>query len=152
MRFGQDGFDGDFYLSGMKASLLVLLFVGSCVTSQKNAQADLRNTRWMLRELNGASVAVPEGGREAFILFAAVDDKISGIGGCNNFFGTAAVNASTISFSGIGATRMACPDMAIESGFFQAMEGEVTFEISGDKMTWQRSGKIIARFEAGDEK
>jgi len=132
----------------MKPLLALLVFVGACVSSQKTLPAELRNTHWVLRELNGAPVPVPEGGREAFILFAPDDTKVSGMGSCNNFFGTAAISEKTISFSGLGSTRMACPDMTTENGFFQAMEGEVSFSIKENEMTWQRGEKVIARFEA----
>lgn len=132
----------------MKVILAILVLAGSCVGSQKTPPADLRNTRWVLKELQGKPVVIPEGGREAFILFAPDDTKVSGMGSCNNFFGTAAIGEKTISFSGLGSTRMACPDMTTENGFFQVMEGEVSFSIKGNEMTWQRGEKVIARFEA----
>lgn len=119
--------------------------------SQKTPPADLRNTRWVLKELHGEPVIVPEGGREAFILFAPDDTKVSGMGSCNNFFGTAAIGENTISFSGIGATRMACPDMRVEDALFQILSAPVTYSIAGRIMVWEQKGQSVARLEASEK-
>jgi len=135
----------------MKPLLALLVFVGACVSSQKTLPAELRNTHWVLRELNGAPVPVPEGGREAFILFAPDDTKVSGMGSCNNFFGTAAIGENTISFSGIGATRMACPDMRVEDALFQILSAPVTYSIAGRTMEWEQNGRVVVRMKALDD-
>lgn len=119
--------------------------------SQKTLPADLRNTRWVLKELHGEPVVIPEGGREAFILFAPDDTKVSGMGSCNNFFGTAAIGENAISFSGIGATRMACPDMRVEDALFQILSAPVTYSIAGRTMVWEQGGQSVARLEASEK-
>jgi len=135
----------------MKVILAILVLAGSCVGSQKTPPADLRNTRWVLKELQGKPVVIPEGGREAFILFAPDDTKVSGMGSCNNFFGTAAIGENTISFSGKGATRMACPDMRAEDALFQILSAPVTYSIAGRTMVWEQGGQSVARLEASEK-
>ncbi len=49
-------------------------------------------------------------------------DKVTGKAPCNRYFGTNAATLPAISFGGMGATRMACPDLAAETVYFEAMQ------------------------------
>jgi len=74
--------------------------------------ADLEGPEWVLAEL-GWDQAVADG---AEITLGFQDDRVTGKGGCNRYFGS--VNAAApgeLRFSGMGATRMACPEPAMET-------------------------------------
>lgn len=49
-------------------------------------------------------------------------DKVSGKAPCNRWFGTNAAVFPDVAITTIGATKMACPDLAAESAFFEAMQ------------------------------
>lgn len=47
---------------------------------------------------------------KAMIRFDVKSKKVSGNGGCNNFFGSFTTKGNEIIFSALGSTKMACPD------------------------------------------
>ena len=49
-------------------------------------------------------------------------DKVSGKAPCNRWFGTNAAALPDLAIEAIGATRMACPELAAESVFFEALQ------------------------------
>lgn len=49
-------------------------------------------------------------------------DKLSGKAPCNRWFGTNAASLPAVSIEAIGATRMACPDLAAESAYFETLQ------------------------------
>jgi heat shock protein HslJ len=70
--------------------------------------------------------------------------KLTGHGGCNNFFGQYKTSGNEISIATIGSTRMGCAEsvMALEMAFISALEGAKSFR--RDKATlvlFNASGK-----------
>lgn len=49
-------------------------------------------------------------------------DKVSGKAPCNRWFATNAAALPAVSIQSIGATKMACPDLAAESAYFEALQ------------------------------
>lgn len=66
-----------------------------------------------------------------------VDGKVTGFGGCNNFFGTYVATDTTIDVGPLGSTRKACPEdiMSAEYAFMQAVESAATYKIAGETLT-----------------
>ena len=52
------------------------------------------------------------------------DDRVTGQGPCNRFFGQLVQDATQLRIENLGSTRMACPDLAGEAEFF-ALLGKV---------------------------
>lgn len=71
---------------------------------------------WHLIGIEGQPAPAP-----LSISFAA-DGGFAGQAPCNRFFGQRKGNLPDLSLAPIGATRMACPDLAIESAYFEALE------------------------------
>lgn len=80
---------------------------------------------WLLQELDGrpfpaeAQLTLPK------------DGQITGRGPCNRFFATAVGEVSALVIGPVGATKMACPDLGLESAFFAALPEIVWAEVSG---------------------
>ncbi len=110
------------------------------------AQANIEDVEWHLVELNGSPVT---GRREAPTLTLASGEKrAAGFAGCNRFFGSYALGGSTVRFSAIGATRMACAEdgaMELESAYLKALESAESFTSSGETLTLSGGGSM-ARF------
>lgn len=72
--------------------------------------------------LNGEWVAATRAPQAPTITFA--DSGASGFAGCNRWFGQVTRDGESLSFNGVGATRMACeaPAMQIEQNFLSALE------------------------------
>lgn len=104
---------------------------------------------WKLIELNGKAVKVSPGQqREAYMILKDQENRVNGNGSCNSFFGTYELNGNTLRFKGIGATRMACPDMDAETELFQVLEQVDNFNLKGDTLTLNKGRMApLARFE-----
>lgn len=116
---------------------------------------DLTASTWRLEALGaGAAAASPIAGTEVSVTFTA-DGRISGTGGCNRFFGTyESGEGGSLTFSPLGATRMACPPeiMSQEDSFFVALGRVTSFAIEDDRLSLAAGdeGRVV-RFVAVEE-
>jgi len=107
----------------MKYLLPLLLF--SCTATQqieKKTDSSLQlQGEWTLQTLRGVapatSIPLPE------LKIDLKENRISGNGGCNNYFASIEHYSSTaLSFSAIGATRILCLSDNIENAYFQTLQ------------------------------
>ena len=78
-------------------------------------------------------------------------DKISGKAPCNRWFGTNAAALPTIAIEGIGATKMACPDLAAESAYFEALQAMQRAELDQDHLFLIGPEGRIMEFAKGED-
>jgi len=114
----------------MKLSLTLALLAGlaACESDETiSGYADPAIT-WGLQQIDGvafdasATIRFPEKGR------------VEGRAPCNSYFANQTVPYPWIAIEAIGSTKMACPDLAAESAFFEAL-GRVTLaEILSDTL------------------
>lgn len=93
---------------------------------KKAAIFNLVGTDWVLEDLAGsgvvsnvrATLSFPEAG------------KVAGNGSCNSFFGASEIAATAIKFTGLGSTRMACPEpvMNQETKYLNALQSAERYE------------------------
>jgi len=96
----------------------------------------LEGTRWELVSLldaDGQTGALLPGS-EVFAEFK--NSRLTGKGGCNNFFGGYTVDGNNLTVSPLGSTMMACAEdlMRQEAAFLTALQSAATFAIDGDQM------------------
>jgi heat shock protein HslJ/uncharacterized protein YecT (DUF1311 family) len=94
-------------------------------------RSSLAGTAWRVVAIEGE----PTDSEIEMTLEVGDDGAISGVGGCNRYFGAAEIDAAGgITFGGIGATRMACPEpmMAQETRYFGALERVTRFALTTD--------------------
>ena len=119
------------------------------MTETKNTE--LIGTHWKLIELNGQPVTNPVGNqKEAFIMFAKEENRISGSGGCNMLMGAyELMDGNRLKFSGIASTMMACPDMSMERQLNNVFDSTDNYAISGKILSLHKAKMApLARFEA----
>ncbi len=109
--------------------------------------ANLKNTFWSLKELNGKSTKEYKVDREIHLLIKH-DNSIKGFSGCNNFFGNSSTSNDTLKFNQIGSTLMICENMEIEKVYFQALEKTNRYKIYGEYLYLYRKEKLLAKFES----
>lgn len=61
-------------------------------------------------------------------------EKLSGKAPCNRWFATNAAALPAIAIKAIGATKMACPDLAAESAFFETLQAMQRAELDQDHL------------------
>ena len=95
-------------------SLFAALTLAACVTPALSAP-EIEGVDWHLVGLEGQEVSW-----DASLRFDG--EKVSGKAPCNRYFGTNAATLPEVSLGRVGATKMACPDLAAESAYFEALQ------------------------------
>lgn len=105
---------------------------------------DLTGPTWQVVEIGGARVTDARPNREPHVVFSA-GGRVSGSTGCNRFTGTYQLDGTSIKFSPLAMTKMACPPPldALERSFVQAMAGIVSVRRSCNTLDLlDASGKV----------
>lgn len=136
----------------MKSLLLLLclaLFSVGCNSSKKMAKLD--GVKWELKTLNDKEIKLTDSNSEIYIQFNEAEKKVNGRGGCNRFFGNYEKDGDKLKFSPLGATRMACPDLQLETEFFKALETVDTYSIKDGVLSLKSKDKVVAVFNKAEE-
>lgn len=139
----------------MKTLLLfaTLLFALSSCTNQGSttnepdpaAPADPTDTlvgvHWQLKTLNAKPLAdYPAQNKEPYIMFANDGNRVEGTGGCNGMGGTyTLLSNNQILFSELVSTKMACPDMTLETDIQIFLMDTITYSITRDELILTRA-------------
>ena len=111
--------------------LVVGLFVTGCQAMRARSEETLKlaGTSWLAEDIDGRGVI---DNLQSTLRFET-SERVSGIAGCNRFFGSVTVDGDAISFGALGATRMACPPaiMDQEDRFLKALANARRFETKG---------------------
>jgi heat shock protein HslJ len=118
------------------------------------ASSSLVGPRWRLVELEGEPSIQGGGAREPHLIFSQSDsvDRIGGATGCNSMGGTYEADATSIRFSQLFSTKMACVEedrMRQEARFVKALESADRYAISGDTLALSAGDEVVARFVKG---
>ncbi len=99
---------------------------GTVITAKKTVPIPtLAMSHWQVTKMGSVAVV---SGKEPEIRFTK-DGKIEGTTGCNRFFGSYVQDGAKVTFSGTGATKMACMEdgvMQQEAAFLAILQGEAT--------------------------
>ena len=122
---------------------LASLYILNKIEKQEIAFTD---TKWKLVKLMGKDIK----DSKAFISFATEDNRFFGNNSCNNFNGTFEVkNETQLKLSEAATTRMACPDMTMETQFMEVLNTADNFSLHGKTMTLNKAKMApLAVFEA----
>ena len=124
----------------LPAALLLAACTGrapSASSSTPPTPPSLHGSTWQAVDITGATLSFPEEGR------------IAGSGSCNRFFGSVKVTGDQLEISGVGSTKMACPEpiMGQEQKYLQALGGATRYAIEGSTLTiWVKGTDVPLRF------
>ena len=109
----------------------------------------LAKTKWKLIELNGKKVR-QKGDKAYFIKLNSNDGKFNGYAGCNTFSGNYVMPLPrALAFTNIVLTRMACPNMELETQVLAMFETVDNYRIKSDILYLRKTKMtIVAKFEA----
>ena len=116
--------------------LLIMLSIYSCKPRQSQPfgrNLDLENKRWVLREMNGKAIAPTSDGKEMFILFDTKDNTYGGSGNCNSMNGMYTVQDEMINIHEMASTKMACPNLDLESEYFLILSKVNRYELKNKR-------------------
>ena len=144
----QDTWLAEFLTSSPTASfdsdVLVLERDGTIITMLDRESADpdrpIEDTRWVVDGLvANESVSTVPGGAIASI---TITDGIAAVEtGCNAGSASVEVTETTLTFSPMAVTLMACPpaETALQDAVLAVLDGEVSYEIEADHLSLRRS-------------
>ncbi len=108
----------------------------------------LTNTYWKLIDINNVPIKRSEKLKEPYFILKA-QNKLSGFSGCNRFFGSYTTQDNTISFTGVGMTRMMCREsMQLEHTFTKVFQEATHYKIQGEKLELFNNTQLLSSFRA----
>ncbi|WP_167856709.1 META domain-containing protein [Hymenobacter aquaticus] len=147
------------------AAALVLLVAPACsfdlnerpnagsITTDEPVAAALQDVRWELRELGGQPA--PRTERRPFLLLRNNRPRVEGRAACNQFSGPYTLaERGRLRLGPLVTTRSACPDLAAEGAFLQALNQAQHYRLSRNTLTLYAAdtlGTPLARLEAVNE-
>ena len=99
---------------------MALFVLVACRSSKRDP--GLVGMKWILESVDGQKVEMKVAGNEIIMQFNDGEKRVTGMAGCNRFFGGYEADGNKLKFSHMGATRMTCPDQETEpvsSGFLK---------------------------------
>lgn len=112
----------------------VALALAGCAETE-NPYEDSATT-WVAEDFAGATLSFPETGR------------IAGKAPCNNYGGAQLADWPDFKVEGVFSTKMACPDLALEADFFDALNRATTASRDGDALLLSDGNGPLIRFTA----
>lgn len=111
-------------------------------------KATLAETKWKLITLNG-KVVTHKGKKDYFIKLNSADGRFSAFAGCNNMMGNYVMpSAFGLTFSPVAMTKMACPNMDIESRFSTMLEKVDRYTLNDNILRFKKGkAEVLATFE-----
>jgi heat shock protein HslJ len=132
---------------------ILLVAVLSVVTAScASRDAGLNGTYWHLAQYGAQAATVPVlAGTAVTLNFNSDGSRITGNGGCNDYFADCLLDGNSIGISNLGATKISRNDppgiMQQESAFFELLGKAERFELKGDRMTIYCTGDKVLAFE-----
>lgn len=126
------------------AGLALLLSLSACREDETVRAYGGADRIWELKELNGAPFPAT-----ATLTFPK-EDEIAGNGPCNHYFGAMQAPYPWFEAGPIGSTRRACPDLAAETTFLNALEAATLSEVAGDILILSNTDGLEMVFKSSD--
>ncbi len=128
------------------AFLVALLIATSCATMKKTKAPSITEVKWVLETLYGEKVNYGAEQKAAFMELK--ENKVTGYGGCNRFFGGYEMDGTLLDFGMLGSTKMACPNSSeLESEFLKALDETKSFALEDGQLSLKDGDKTIASFK-----
>jgi heat shock protein HslJ len=116
----------------MIRSAFILLFTLTTCSKDETVSGQTDTTDvWVLSEMNKAPV-----NRRITIAFPK-EGRISGQAPCNKYFGSQTVPMPWFEIKGLGSTKMACPELTLETQYFDLLQKMATAEVAGNTLILQ---------------
>jgi len=102
------------------------------------AQPPIKNTSWTLADN-------VKGTKPTLVIETG---KVTGNGGCNNYFGTLSLDATAGNFSAkeLGSTRKMCDNMAVETNFMKMLGEADKYVLNGNMLELYKGNLLLLKF------
>ena len=123
-------------------SLFAAATVLSCSTMNTSkvgkTQPPIKNTSWTLADN-------VKGTKPTLVIETG---KVTGNGGCNNYFGTLSVDTTAGNFSAkeLGSTRKMCDNMEVETNFMKMLGEADKYVVNGTMLELYKGNLLLLKF------
>ena len=134
------------------ALLFSLILAVGCCDCRKRSKLEkpLLGTTWQLIQLMGQEV-VAKG--DTYTICFSENGTAAGAGHCNRFTATYSVDKTrALDIANLGSTRRYCENHAMESAYYDMLEGVTHYEMDGDNMILLRNGTLVGIMNAVESK
>lgn len=107
----------------------------------------LETNQWVLQDDNGNVKGLDnkdvilnfrnEGGLTAY-----------GFGGCNSYQGNVLLTENSITFDGIGSTKIYCPSINVEKSYFEMLQQANRYEITNKTLNFYKDNLLLVKFKS----
>lgn len=114
------------------------------------ALVDLKNSKWRLVKLNGKTIEKNKDNKKEFGITFNTDGRFFAFAGCNNMAGSYELkeDVSSVKFSKVASTMMACEDMITEQEFAKVLEMVDNYNLDGKTLKLNKAKMAtLAEFE-----
>ena len=128
----------------------LLILQQTCSRDKDYNHEDLLNSQWELVSVNDKTI--DSAVKRPTLLFVEEGSKTNGFAGCNQFFGTYSLGADSLSFSGLGSTKMFCEQsQKLEDQYLKALSSITHFVVSqeGNRLTLLSNAEPLLEFREG---
>jgi len=131
---------------------LLTLIIFSCKSTPDHfitSNNIITDKYWKLIELNGKKITAEQQAKEAHVVLKTEENRITGNGGCNSFFGTyQLLPGDRIQISPLGSTKMACLNDNVEDEFLKILAIADNYTIKNDTLSLNKARMApLAKFE-----
>ncbi len=138
----QSRYDLNSTVDDMKNLFLILVIL---LVSCKAQQVSIMNAEWKLTKMGDQDLSTVN--PPVTLTLDEAKKGISGHGGCNRYFGGYQSSGETISFTGLGSTKMFCQDtQPIEDAYFKALGTVQSYKTEGNKLYLLAERKVVLEF------
>lgn len=126
-------------------AVIIALSVVSCgaISTITKKQPSLVNTKWILVD-NTA-------GKTPTLIVEA--GRISGTGGCNNYFSEVVLNPGNGNFvvGNIGSTKMACNNLNVEQNYFDVLQQANKYVVKNGVLELYKDNLLLLKYKKLDK-
>ncbi len=132
--------------------LFITLIIFGCKSTPDHSTTNnkiITDKYWKLIELNGKRITAEQQAKEAYFVLKTEENRITGNGGCNSFFGTyQLLPGNSIQISPLGSTKMACLNDNVEDEFLKILAITDNYTIKNDTLSLNKARMaLLAKFE-----
>ncbi len=122
-------------------ALTTIAMLAACQTDETISGQTSATDTWQLTQMNGTTVAT------TITLTFPEKGRIAGQAPCNSYFASQTAPLPWFEVKAIAATKRACPELKLESTYFQTLEKMTLIERSGDTLLLSNDGTETLEFK-----
>lgn len=125
----------------MRNFLFILIILISACRPDETISGQTNDQEWVLQSIKGAQIDA------TITITFTTDGKVTGRAPCNAYFATQTAPLPWFELGPIGATKRACPNLKLESTYFQTLAMANVAEVTSDTLILSKDETALLTFK-----